>query len=161
MLGIGPGSAVADIGAGTGLFSRPFAAAAAPHGVVYAVDVNDELLAHIEKTAAEQGLTNLKAVRARDDDPALPEKVDVIFMCDTLHHIGNRGPYLRNLKRHLEPGGRVAIIDFDEISPHIMPSMNYDRDALEGWMRDAGYELESSHDFIDSNFFLVFRCRDC
>ena len=59
-------------------------------GVVYAVDLNPNLLAHIEKSAKRAGLTNVKTVLASEDDSRIPEPLDLIFICDTLHLMGGR-----------------------------------------------------------------------
>ena len=91
-----PGSAVADIGAGSGLFTRTLAKAVAP-GVVYAVDINANLLAHIEKIAKEDGLANIETVLATEGDPRLPEPLDLIFICDVLHLMDDPELYLKGL----------------------------------------------------------------
>ena len=59
-----PGMRVADIGAGTGLFSWPFAREVGEDGVVYAADINPVLLNHIERTAAAAGFANVRTVVA-------------------------------------------------------------------------------------------------
>ncbi len=156
-LNLRPGQRVADIGAGTGLFSRPFARAVHPGGVVYAVDVNERLLEHIAETAERDQLTNLRVVLAAPDDPLLPETVDLIFFCDVLHHISNRGAYLETLQRYLQPEGRLAIIDLKPSSQHLLPSMKFDEQEFAEWIRAAGYELEAEFDFVKGNFFRVFR----
>ena len=79
-----PGETAADIGAGSGLFTRRMAERVSPGGMVYAVDINKKLLAHIEKNA---GGLPIRTVLATEDDPRVPERVDLIFMCDTLHYI--------------------------------------------------------------------------
>lgn len=160
-LAVEPGARVADIGAGTGLFTRPLARAVGGEGIVYAIDINTELLKHIEATVAAERLDNVRMILAGDDDPRLPERVDLVFLCDTLHHISARGSYLRRLRRYLNPGGRIAIIDFDRASPHLMPSLKYTRDHLLDWMEAAGYTLERDLDFVVDNFFLIYRCDDC
>lgn len=156
-LGLAPGMKVADIGSGSGLFTRPIAQAIAPDGTAYAVDVDEALLAIVARSASEQKITNIKTVKAEAADPKLPEPVDLIFICDTLHHIGNQGAYLKNLRQHLKRGGRVAIIDFDQQWPQGHESLRYSRAELSGWMADAGFTQLSSHDWLDNSFFVIYR----
>ena len=112
-----PGMKVADIGSGSGLFTRPIAQAVAPGGTAYAVDIDAALLKIVARSAREAKLDNVVTVVGGAADPKLPEPVDVIFICDTLHHIGGQAAYLKNLRKHLRPGGRIAVIDFDERWP--------------------------------------------
>jgi arsenite methyltransferase len=156
-LALAPGMKVADIGSGSGLFTRPIAQAIAPDGVAYAVDVDDALLAILARSASEHKIPNIITVKADAADPKLPEPVDVIFICDALHHIGNQGPYLKILRRYLKPGGRLAIIDFDREWPQGHESMRYSRDDLGQWMSDAGFVQISSYDWLENSFFVVYR----
>ena len=156
-LKIQPGQRVGDLGTGSGLFSRPIAKKVGDKGIVYAIDVDPGLLKHVEKTAAEQKITNIKTVLAAEDDAKIPEKVDLIIIIDTLHHIGNQGPYLKGLKKYLKRGGRVAIIGFSNEWPAGHESMRYTLDQLEGWMKDAGFKRIEKHDFLQNNFFVIYR----
>jgi ubiquinone/menaquinone biosynthesis C-methylase UbiE len=148
-----PGSVIADIGAGSGLFTRTLAKAVAP-GVVYAVDINPNLLAHIEKSAKEAGLANIKTVLATEGDPRLPEALDVIFICDTLHLIEGPERYLRELHEYVRPGGRVAIISFIQNWPPV--GNQFSADQLERWMKQAGFALAERHDFITDQYLMIF-----
>ena len=152
-LELAPGSVVADIGAGSGLFTRAMAKEVAP-GVVYSVDINPNLLTHIEKTAQQAGLANIETVLASEDDPRLPEALDVVFICDTLHYIDAPEQYLRELHAHIRPGGRVAIIDFFRNWPPM--SNQFSPDQLESWMKLAGFALVQKHDFIEDQYLLIF-----
>lgn len=151
------GMKVADIGSGSGLFTRPIAQAIAPDGTAYAVDVDEALLAIVARRAAEQKIGNIRTVKAEPADPKLPEPVDLVFICDTLHHIGEQGPYLQNLRQYLKPGGRVAIIDFDRQWPQGHESMRYSRADLERWMGDAGFTRTAAHDWLENSFFVIYR----
>jgi SAM-dependent methyltransferase len=148
---------VCDLGAGSGLFTRPLARKANGKGVVYAVDIDPELLKHVERTAQEQKLTNIKPILASETDPKLPEPVDLIAIIDTLHHIGNQAAYLKGLKKHLKPGGRIAVIDFSRDWPAGHEKMVYTVNDLDGWMTAAGFKRVEQHDFLDNNFFVVYR----
>jgi ubiquinone/menaquinone biosynthesis C-methylase UbiE len=152
-----PGMRVADIGSGSGLFTRPIARAVAPGGIVYAVDVDEGLLKVVARSSADEKLTNVRTIAAVADDPKLPEPVDVAFICDTLHHIDKPEAYLRTLKKYLKPGGRVVIIDFDEAWPQGHESMRYTEAQLESWMRAAGFARVASHDWLDNSFFIAYR----
>ena len=148
-----PGSAVADIGAGSGLFTRTLAKAVAP-GVVYAVDINPNLLAHIEKSAKQAGLANIKTVLATEGDPRLPGALDVILICDTLHLIEGPERYLRELHGHVRPGGRVAIISFIQNWPPV--GNQFSAEQLERWMEQAGFARAERHDFITDQYLMIF-----
>jgi arsenite methyltransferase len=156
-LGVKPGMKVADLGSGSGLFTRPIAKAAAPAGVVYAIDINDALLKIVDRSATEQRIGNIRTVLGAPDDPKLPEPVDLIFICDTLHHIEKQAQYLKNLAKYLRPGGRVAIIDFSQSWPAGHEAMAYNLASLKGWMRDAGFTRVSAHDYLDNSFFVIWR----
>lgn len=152
-----PGDKIADLGAGSGLFTRPLATQVGPEGVVYAVDINSELLAHIQETAKEENLTNIKTVLASQYDPNIPEEVDLILICDTLHQIENPGAYLDNLADYLSQGGRVAIIDYAENWPRRFSERKYSTFDLDAWMTTAGYSLDTEFDFLIDNFFVIYR----
>ncbi|MBI1765677.1 MAG: class I SAM-dependent methyltransferase [Acidobacteria bacterium] len=151
------GQRVCDLGSGSGLFTRPFARAAGPQGLVYAVDIDEGLLKYVDKTAQEQRLTNIKTIRADESDPKLPEPVDLIAIIDTLHHIANQPTYLKNLKRYLRPNGRIAIIDFSKTWPAGHEKMVYKLEDLHGWMQAAGFKLISQHYFLDNDFFVIYQ----
>lgn len=156
-LKIKPGQRIGDLGTGSGLFTRPIAKKLGNKGLVYAIDIDPGLLKHVEKTAAAEKITNIKTVLAAEDDPKIPEKVDLIIIIDTLHHIGNQGPYLKGLKKYLKRGGRVAIVDFSNDWPAGHESMRYSLDQLESWMKDAGFKRTEKHDFLNNNFFVIYK----
>ena len=91
------------------------------------------------------------------DDATIPEKVDLIAIIDTLHHIENQGPYLKKLRKYLKPGGRVAIIDFSDDWPAGHEKMRYEVDDLEKWMKAAGFKRVEKLDFLQNNFFLIYQ----
>jgi ubiquinone/menaquinone biosynthesis C-methylase UbiE len=160
VLAVMPGQKVADLGAGSGVFSRSLSRAVGPNGVVYAVDINQKLLDFIDRSSIEQGLNNIQTVLATEKDPLLPETVDLIFLCNTLHHISQRPEYLKNLRQYLRPSGRLAVIDFIR-SPHIFSSSQYSLSELEYWLTEAGYQPAGRYSFLQNNFFVLYECPDC
>ncbi len=160
-LRIKPGDVVADIGAGSGLFSLPLARAVGTNGEVYAVDIDRGLLDHIASKAHDEGITNIKTILGKLSDPDLPgAKVNLALISDVLHHIENRAAYLKNLARYMESSGRIAIIDFKpELGPHKNdPALQVTRAQADAWMTAAGFDrAEEVHLFQDKWFVIYSR----
>jgi SAM-dependent methyltransferase len=161
-LAIREGQSVADIGAGSGYFALRLARHVGPAGRVHAVDISPHMLHHLETRAREAGLTNLYAILARPDDPMLPAgSIDLVFVCDTWHHIEDRPRYLATLRRALKPGARIAIVDFHErelpVGPP--PSMKLSRDVVVAEFAAAGFRLVEEHSFLPYQYFVVFTPR--
>jgi cyclopropane fatty-acyl-phospholipid synthase-like methyltransferase len=153
------GQRIADLGSGSGLFTRPLARAIGSNGVCYAIDIDPELLKHVDKTAKDAGINNVRTVLAGESDPKIPEPVDLIAIFDTLHHIDGRPAYLANLRKYLKPQGRIAIIDFSETWPAGHENMRYTLADLEGWMKSAGYTRVEKLDFLNNNFFVIYKAQ--
>ena len=114
-LGLKPGSAVADIGACTGLYTFLFADEVKPAGTVYAVDIGPAFVKYIAGRAKELGHERIvKTVLNTQDSAELPaDSIDVAFLCDTYHHFDHPDKMLASIHRALRPGGRMIVIDFD------------------------------------------------
>ena len=155
-LGLKPGMSVADIGAGTGYFTSKLAKVA---GVtVFAVDIEPKMIEYLKGRAAKEKLSNITPVLGAASSPNLPQPVDVILVVDTYHHLPNRPAYFRELRKSLTPGGRVAIVDFRKDAPDGPPAhFRFTPQQIQDEMKDAGYQLESSHDFLPRQHFLIFR----
>lgn len=107
------GARVADIGAGTGLYSLMFSNAVGPPGVVYAVDIEPRFLKLIGQRAADLDAGNVVAVLGRENDVTLPpNSVDVVFIADTYHYFSDRAAIMATVKDALAPGGRLIILDY-------------------------------------------------
>ncbi len=119
-IGLEPGQAIADVGAGTGLYEPLFAAAVGAEGTVYAVDIVPRFIEHIATKAAEQNLTQIETVLGDDRSTGLAEgSVDVVFVCDTYHHFEDHEAMLASIHQALRPGGRFVVVDYERIEPRI------------------------------------------
>jgi ubiquinone/menaquinone biosynthesis C-methylase UbiE len=104
---------IADIGAGSGYFSFRFANAL-PKGKVIAIDIEPEMIRHIHHKAMTSKIKNIEVALASADDPKVPDKVDVVFICDVLHHLTNRAKWLAKLYSEVSKGTRLILIEFRE-----------------------------------------------
>ncbi|QDT62624.1 Ubiquinone/menaquinone biosynthesis C-methyltransferase UbiE [Stieleria bergensis] len=113
---IQPGMTVADIGAGTGFYSRLFANEVGDQGWVYAVDLSTNFLQHINKQSDADRVQNITCVLGTDRSVRLPAaSVDFVFVCDTYHHFEFPQSTLASIYKALKPGGTMVVIDFERI----------------------------------------------
>lgn len=143
-LGLEPGMAVADIGAGSGLYVRPFAEAVGGEGKVYAVDISPRFLDHLRAMKAELGWSQVEVVEGTETSVQLPPaSIDVAFVCDTYHHFEYPPQTLASLHAALRPGGRLFILDFERIegqsSDFVMEHVRAGREVFTEEIRAAGF----------------------
>ncbi|HET7365212.1 MAG TPA: class I SAM-dependent methyltransferase [Burkholderiales bacterium] len=156
-LALKPDATVADIGAGTGYFAVRLASMLKA-GRVYAVDVEPDMVKYLGERAQRDGLPNMIAVQAAADSARLPGKVDLALFVDVYHHIDDRSRYFRGLRKSLNPGAHVAIIDFRLDSPDGPPAAaRIAPESVKAEMKKAGYVLVAEHAFLPRQYFLVFR----
>lgn len=156
-LGLKTGQAVADIGAGTGYFAVRLARTpAAPR--VFAVDIEQSMVDYVRARAKREGLTNIVAVKADADRSNLQEAVDLVLIVDTYHHIPNRVAYFTTLKALMKPGAKLAIVDFKKDAPGQGPpaEFRFTADQISGELSKAGFKLQSHHDFLPRQMFLIY-----
>lgn len=151
-LALKPDEVVADIGAGTGYFSKRFARHA---GKVYAVDIAQMLL-----DKAKQNEPKLDRILAATDDPKLPEgAIDTIFICNTLHHIERRPAYYAKLAKALKPGGRLVILEFHKRATPVGPPLK-ERIAqvdCQKELKAAGFRQTQEWKMLPTQYFLEFK----
>lgn len=158
---IGRTDIVADIGAGTGYFTRLFAAAA-PEGRAIGLDVEESMIRYMEEDAKKRGLKNYTARVVKTDDPQMEKKsVDIIFLCNTYHHIENRVSYFRRAAESLKDGGRLIIVDFykKELPYGPPPSHKLAQEVVISELQEAGYRLRTSQQFLPYQYYLEFDIR--
>ncbi|MBN2319052.1 MAG: methyltransferase domain-containing protein [Acidobacteria bacterium] len=151
--GLKPGMDVADIGAGSGVHVRLFAEKVLPAGKVYAVDILQEFLDHIDTTCKEKGIKNVLCVLGSDTSCNLePSSVDVVFTCDTYHHFEYPFKMMASIREALRPNGKFVIIDFKDKSSHVRA----DSKTVIEEISKSGFNLIESGDFSQMFFLARF-----
>lgn len=161
-LGLKPGMAVADVGAGTGLFTRMFSPRVGATGKVYAVDISDEFVAHVARVAQQQKMENIMGVVCKADSAELPPaSVDLVFICDTYHHFEFPHKTMRSIHTALKPKGQVVLIDFHRIqgvsTDWVMSHVRAGQEVFAKEITDAGFkQVEEKKDLLKESYFVRF-----
>jgi predicted methyltransferase len=156
-----PGMVVADVGAGTGLFTRKFAAEVGDKGKVLAVDIAPAFLRHIEKTCQDAKLKNVQTVLCDQISTKLPrDSVDLVFICDTYHHFEFPQRTLQSIHDALRPGGQIVLIDFHRItgksSEWVLGHVRAGQEVFVREITSAGFKVKGEERILRENYFVRF-----
>ncbi len=158
-LGIGDGSVVADLGAGGGWFTVRLAKRVGPNGVVYAEDIQPQMIEAIQRRVDREKLLNVSTVLGAADHPALPPaRLDAALMVDTFHEVVDTRSLLTNVRAALKPGGRLGIVEYrtDGGGPGPAPDERMAAAQVIRAAQAAGFRLLRQEDFLPYQYLLVF-----
>lgn len=154
-----PGMSVADVGAGTGFFTRLMAGRVGPSGQVYAVEVNQAYLEHISATCRQQKLDNVLPVLGTQRGTNLPRQaVDLVFICDTYHHFEQPQEMLASIFEALRPGGRIVLVDFYKRG-NMASHVRADKDQAIAAFAAAGFVFRDVRDLGSRQYLARFQKR--
>ncbi|MGE0684338.1 MAG: class I SAM-dependent methyltransferase [Candidatus Binatia bacterium] len=160
ILNLQDGQVIADIGSGSGYFTLRFAQALTPlKGRVMALDVDEGMVAHLRQKLAQEELKNVTVVHVPPHDPLLiDQSVDVVFICDTYHHIEDREIYLKKVRKGLKPNGRVVIVDFYKnkdipVGPPV--SMRLSKETVQKELQAAGLHVAETITTLPYQYILI------
>ena len=161
LLKIGPGSTVADIGAGSGWFTVRAARKVGGAGIVYAEDISADATRYIDARAKKESLGNIRTVLGVPDDPKLPPaSVDAVLMLKVYHEIAAPVPFMKRLRTSLRAGALVGVIDRNgngSGTDHGLPQA-----VLEREMDEAGFRKVAQYDFTKADgqdYFVIFQTK--
>lgn len=157
-----PGMVVADVGSGTGLFTRMIAPRLGERGRVYAVDIAKEFVSHVESTCQDAGLTNVKGLVCKPDSIELPaESIDLAFICDTYHHFEFPYKTMRSIYRALRPGGQVVLVEFHreegKSSEWILNHVRANQATFVSEIKIAGFDVVDEEKFLKTSYWMRFK----
>lgn len=165
-LALAPGDRVAEIGAGDGYWLPWLSEAVGEAGIVYAVEVEEDLVRELREKVKEQSLANVVVVLGEYGDPKLPDgEIDLAMTCLTYHRISDRVAYFARLQSDLAPGGRVVHLDDHDDVPLPIRWMQgehvSDPESIVAEMAKAGYARTGAWDFLPFMSFLQFKAASC
>lgn len=159
---IAKGATLADVGAGTGIFTRQFSDAVGKDGHVFAVDIAQKFLDHIDKTNRETDRKNVQTILCTADETKLVSgTVDVAFICDTYHHFEFPLKTMTSLHAALKPSGRVFVIDFKRVEGEstdwTMKHVRAGQEVFEAEILSCGFKKVAEHSkLLKENYFVEF-----
>ena len=163
-LDLKPEMAIADIGAGTGLYMEPFANAVGEKGKVYAVDISEAFVKGLKDRAKKSEFSQVEVVLCKEDSVELePESIDLAFICDTYHHFEYPGATLASIHTALKPGGKLVVIDFERIEGKsrewIMGHVRAGKEVFSAEIKTAKFEQIKEVEIkgFKENYFLIFK----
>ncbi len=156
-LAIGDGSRVADVGAGSGYFTRHLAGQVGTTGRVFAVDISERALSQLRRLVEDEGLENVEVVRGDVDDPRLPDgALDAVLVVNAYHEMTEYEAMLSGMFRALKPGGRLVMLERGNTDS----SRSRDRQMAEHEMsinlvakelREAGFDILERDEHFTEN----------
>ena len=157
-----PGWTVADIGAGTGYFALPIAAALGGAGRVYAVDVSPEMLARLRQRLTEAGLGGVEFVEAEATATTLPAgSCDCALLANVWHEFDDRAAVLAEMRRILRPGGQIALLDWrPDVEPEHGPPTEHriSAESASESLKEAGFRPAAAPSFFRYSWLLTGQC---
>lgn len=162
-LGVADGSIVAEVGAAGGWFTVRLARRVGPRGLVYAEDIQEEMIGAIERRMQRESLGNVRTVLGKNDDSRLPDDaLDAVLIVDAYYEFEKPIDMLRSVKDALKPTGRVAIVDYrrDGEGPGPPLEDRVDESVVITKAEAAGLRLVSRETFLPYQYMLVFARRD-
>jgi ubiquinone/menaquinone biosynthesis C-methylase UbiE len=155
------GMDVADVGAGTGLFTRLFAAEVGDKGKVFAVDISPKFIEHINESCKKAEIKNVQGIVCKQASTELPENsVDRVFICDTYHHFEFPFKTMESIHRALRPGGQVIVVDFQRIEGKsrewIMKHVRAGQETVVKEIVSCGFKKVGEEKFLTENYLVRF-----
>src|SRR5213594_3820245 len=152
------GSIVADVGAGSGWFTIRLARRVLTNGIVYAEDIQPQMIEVISRRVQRENLPNVRPVLGTAKDPRLPPGLDAVLIVDVYHEMEDPVTLLENIARSLKPQGRIGVVDFNPGGggPGPAPDERVAPEAVIAAASKAGLQLISQQAIPPFQFLLVF-----
>ena len=154
-----PGQTICDLGCGNGFYTLELARRVGPTGLVYAVDIQPEMLRMLAEAAGREGLTNIRPVLGTAIDPRLPAAaVDLCLCVDVYHEFSHPEPMLARIRESLSPEGRLVLAEFRGEDPAvpIKPLHKMTKAQVRAELEPAGFRVAREFDRLPWQHLLFF-----
>lgn len=158
-IGIQPGMTIADVGCGTGYFTRRMAKRTGPTGKVYGIDIQPRMIEALKRNLQKEGITNVEGVVSKADDPMLPAlAVDLILMVDVYHEFATPQTMLKKMREALKPTGRMVLLEYRKEDPNVPIRFEHKMTVEEAKaeIEAEGFRLEKVISTLPRQHILVF-----
>ena len=157
-IGLKPGMIIGDIGAGRGRLAVWFADRVGPEGKIYANDIDEDALAHLQRRCQQHAITNVETILGEIEDPRLPEKsLDIAFMINVYHHLDKPVELVRNIRPSLKSDGILAIVDADPKKSGLDDHHSTPKKDMLKQLDKAGYRVIRIDDFLQLDYIYICR----
>ncbi len=153
------GQTVADLGAGSGYYTRRLAKAVGESGKVYAVDIQQGMLDLLQASLAREKVTNVIPVLGTPDDPRLPaDALDMILLVDVYHEFGQPQVMLQRMKTALKSGGRLILLEFrgEDADVPIRPEHKMTKAQVKLELEHEGFRQQRVYDDLPWQHLFIF-----
>jgi ubiquinone/menaquinone biosynthesis C-methylase UbiE len=160
LMGIKKGMVVADVGCGSGYFTRRIARLAGSTGKVYGVDIQPRMLELLEENIKREKLTNVEAVLGAEDDPRLPaNQVDLVLMVDVYHELARPQVVLGRIREALKPDGRLVLLEYRKEDPNVPIRLEHKMtvEEVKTELAAEGFRLAELKSELPRQHVLIFR----
>lgn len=157
IIDIKKGQKIADIGCGIGYFTIPIAKFIGEDGLVYAIDINEEMLNETKRRVSEEKLKNVRIVHSRENDFFIEDNsVDLIFTATVFHELNDSNRFLDECKRILKDNGKLVVLEWNKIEEEIGPPINHriDIEQIEENVNKKGFIIEKT-EYINNSFYII------
>lgn len=157
-VGIKPGMIIGEVGAGEGRMTVWLAERVGDDGKVYANDINEESLKHLNRRCEGDAIGNIQTVLGEVEHARLPKNtLDIAFMINVYHHLARPVPLIKSVRPSLKPGGLLAIVDRDPEKSGGAGNHNTPRERLIRQVESSGFVLEREETFLEEDNIYIFK----
>jgi ubiquinone/menaquinone biosynthesis C-methylase UbiE len=160
-IGVKPGMFIGEVGAGNGRYAVKMAERVGSLGKIYANDINPRKINYLNRRCKRDGITNIETIQGTVTDPKLPkEKLDMVYLINTFHHLDKPVEMMKNIIPALKPGGKLVIIEHEREKSGYMDGHSTPKKTVIKQTREAGFKLERIETFLKLDNIYIFQVKN-